>query len=976
MGRDWGRHFRQSPGVATASSEQDRSPIVRNGTDRVFGRAGPVSDAAGRPTRRTLAVTAVLTAFAIVTIGQYAATYWGSTFAAAYPILTWGVGALLLALPLALAVATAKRGLARIASLFAARDDSEHEQILIRVVLVFALMVYFHETIDPGSAPAGSIWAYWILSAGLCISWAFLLHIVCFPGRSVVRRVLAMNADLWINSLVMHVGAGLAAVMYPIYLWVTFGNGFRYGARYLVGSAAISLVGFGYVLWSTPYWQQTIGIGYGLLIALVCLPAYVVSLIRKLTEAKAAAEAASQAKSRFLATISHELRTPLNSIIGLTGLIKKSPLDSEQRSMVRSVRSSARTLLSLINNILDFSKLESGRLTAKDEPFDLYALIAEIESMFTVQARAKGLRFYVYVDPAVPPGLVGDPDHLRDVIVNLVGNGLKFTETGLVGVEVRTRPGGHDRVEVELKVRDTGIGIPEEKWETIFDSFSQADDTITRRYGGTGLGLSIVRQLVAAMGGTIGVSSEPGRGSVFAVHLPFGTHASVDYRVSAGDRDPVFIVTEDEAVYERIAAEVLRRRGRPVAVAGATRLSAAVQGAAGANRPIVLYDARSGQLTGREFARIVKAQIKRSPPILCLIRDAEEGGEGEERDYLSILKAPVDPDALANMLHVAGYVAGGVASISARPVAPTGPRRALTILLAEDNLVNRRVVSKILESAGHAVVAVENGEEALSALDDGSFDLVLMDLNMPEMSGPEAAKLYRFASTDKPHLPIIALTADATPEGRKRSEEAGMDDYVIKPVEPDDLLRIVDRWAAGESGQQAAPSAPSGGVPDGRAPAGATRAVREGGRERSGAEVADIGNVRRLRPAEEAPRPPIVDPSALEALRALGDGEEFVAMLAEDFLADSAETVNRIVDAVNSCDARGVRDGAHALRSSAAHFGARRLHGVCISVSGVTVGELMERGAALAAELHREFELVRVELARLLGPAPVVAAGE
>lgn len=920
---------------------------------RPEGGVAAAADTVGRRRRRTAVIALALAIFAIVSSVQYAAVFVGSRFAADHWIIVWGALALLIALPIALAAVVARVGLWRLAERFAARDDSEHEQILIRVFLVFTLMAYVGLAVEPNAFSSGAIWAYWILSAGLCISWGFLIHLACASERSVSRRLLAMNADLWINSLVLHVGGALTAVMYPIYLWVTFGNGFRYGARYLVISAAISLVGFGYVLWSTPYWQQAEAISYGLLVALVCLPAYVVSLIRKLTEAKAAAEAASQTKSRFLATISHELRTPLNSIIGLAGLIKQSPLDSEQRSMVRSVRSSARTLLSLINNILDFSKLESGRMTAKTEPFDLYALMAEVESMFTIQARAKGLRFGVFVDPAVPPGLVGDPDHLRDVIVNLIGNGLKFTESGRISVEIHGRAASGDRVEIDLRVVDTGIGIPEEKWDSIFDSFSQADDTITRRYGGTGLGLSIVRQLVGAMGGSIGVSSDMGRGSVFNVLLPFGTHAAVDYRISSGDRDPIFVVTGDETTYERIAAEVLRRRGRPIAVASPTRLAAAIQGAAGLNRPIVIYDERDAELNGREFARIVKTQLKRVVPIMCLIREADESAESAETvqlDYISSIDAPIEPEFLANMLHIAGYVAGGVASISARPVDPNLRRRALKILVAEDNLVNRRVVTKILESAGHSVHAVENGEEALAALDDATFDLVLMDLNMPEMSGPEAAKLYRFASIDKPHLPIIALTADATPEGRKRSEEAGMDDYVIKPVEPDDLLRIIDRWAAADP----APSV----------------------REAAPQEVAAADpKVHQLRAADDPARPPIVDPSALDALRALGDGEDFLRMLADDFLTESGQIIGRIVDAVDACDARGVRDGAHALRSSAAHFGARRLHGVCASVRDVTEGALMMRGDAFVADLRREFNLVRLELTRLLQPA-VAVAGE
>lgn len=950
----------RSKSGASAPAALDSGPPDPAGhlPDRNLGGGGAstsesgASDLVGRPSKKAAFVAAALAVFAATTVLQYLDLFVGSRFAVDHPILVWATLTLMILLPMALVVSGARLGLARIGARFAARADSEHEQILIRIVLVVAIMVYFHIAIDPATAPTGSIWAYWIMAVGICISWGFALHIVWFTNKSIVRRLLAMNADLWINSLVLYVGGALAAVMYPIYLWVTFGNGFRYGARYLVLSAAISLIGFTYVLTTTPYWQQSSAIGYGLLVALVCLPAYVVSLIRKLTEAKVAAEAASRAKSRFLATISHELRTPLNSIIGLTGLIKKSPLDSEQRSMVRSVRSSARTLLSLINNVLDFSKLESGRLTAKSEPFDLYALMAEVESMFTVQARAKGLGFSVYVDPAVPPGLVGDPDHLRDVMVNLVGNGLKFTEAGRVTAEVHLRVAGADRVEVEFRVTDTGIGIPDDKWDAIFDSFSQADDTITRRYGGTGLGLSIARQLVGAMGGSIGVSSEVGRGSIFNVQLPFDTHATVDFRISSSEHEPVFVVTGDGPTYERVAAEVVRRRGRPIAVADPARLAPMMQGAAGSNRTIVVFDERGSEINAREFVRLVKSRAKKQTPILCLIRESDEDAP-PPADYLSSLTAPLQPDLIANMLHAAGYVSVGVASINARPKLAPGQRRSLNILVAEDNLVNRRVVAKILESAGHTVDTVENGEAALAALDNGHFDLVLMDLNMPEMSGAEAAKLYRFASIDKPHLPIVALTADATPEGRKRSEAAGMDDYIVKPVEADDLLRVVDRWGGSETERMLGESGEEG--------------RRDGG---------EAGNVRQLRAFDAPPKPPIVETAALDALRALGDGNEFLRLLADDFLADSKRTIEDIVEAVSEGDTCGVRDGAHALRSSAAHFGARRLHGWCVAVGDVTESDLLSGGDKIVKELRGEFDLVQSELSRLLEPPTIVAAGE
>ena len=307
----------------------------------------------------------------------------------------------------------------------------------------------------------------------------------------------------------------MAAPWYLIYLWVTFGNGFRYGTRFLVSSAVLGAAGFALVIHVTPVWRDIPYVAYGLLAALVVLPAYVVRLIRQLTEAKAQAEAANRAKGRFLATVSHELRTPLTAIIGMGDMMMNTRLDGEQREMAATVNTSARQLLSLITDVLDFSQLEEAKLTIDQAPFDLHRVVCNTRLMLRGQARMKRLALRLVIDVDVPRRIIGDDRRLQQALTNLLANAVKFTERGAVTLSVRLV-----ETALEFRVSDTGIGIAPQHLDRIFDRFTQAEDDINRRYGGTGLGLAISRQLVELMGGAIGVSSELHRGSEFWITLP------------------------------------------------------------------------------------------------------------------------------------------------------------------------------------------------------------------------------------------------------------------------------------------------------------------------------------------------------------------------------------------------------------------------------------------------------------------------
>jgi two-component system sensor histidine kinase RpfC len=531
--------------------------------------------------------------------------------------------------------------------------------------------------------------------------------------------------------------------------------------------------------------------------------------------------------------------------------------------------------------------------------------------------------------------------------VNLCGNALKFTEQGRVWIEVSGAALDAKRTQLTISVGDTGIGIPKEKFAAIFESFRQADETISRRFGGTGLGLSIVRQLATLMGGSIRVDSEIGKGSVFTLDLPLPRSDAAVRRQVLTPGERVFIVGADAALAREVSAVVEAAGGKPVEIREPAALGPAVKLAAGgSSRPVVVALGSGRDAGAAEFAASMRDVLPGLSPLLVRIDDPATiaAAKAARLDYTAIISRAAVADALAPALYLTDLMALGV---SGRAPAERGAgknrKRSLRVLVAEDNVVNRKLFAKILETSGHQPVPAEDGEAALSELEKGGFDVALMDVNMPKMSGLEATKLYRFAHMDQPHLPILALTADATVEGRRLCEEAGMDGVALKPIEADELVRLVERYA-GESDE-------------------APQAEGEAAEDSASADDNKIA----MHPRHKAPLPPIIDTTAIESLRAIGGDADFFESLVDEFIADSAVIVERVGKAVAEDDAEGVRFETHALRSSAAHFGARRLHQLCVSVSGIGKGELEKKGEAFLAELKREYRLAVEELRRQTG---------
>ncbi|MEJ2619162.1 MAG: ATP-binding protein [Candidatus Thiodiazotropha sp.] len=752
------------------------------------------------------------------------------------------------------------------------------------------------------------------------------------PRSYKVRRIATMSFDVSMITLAMWWGGESTSMLYVFYLWISLGYGFRFGIPSLYFTSALSTLGFASVLLISEFWKEQQILGIGLLLGLLITTLYVALLLIRIESEKQRAEASSQAKSRFLANMSHEIRTPLNGVVGMTDLLARTPMGHEQREIMSTIQASAETLLNLIEEILDFSKIEAGKVEVKYSDLDLTELTDSVISMMKPTADTKGVELNCWIDLDISPVIKTDPKLLRQILINLLNNAIKFTDQGSIVLKVTP----YDSRDIEdpvqrlmFEVIDTGIGISESQQKRIFEWFEQGDDSLTRRYAGSGLGTTITKQLVELLGGSIGVESRLGEGSRFWFQIPaISSENPIDEESFQDVRVLLFtdLLSEEQDVLDGLQEWQLDVIVYSNLADGFLELL----NAAKVKEPydIAILDETHSELPDDDFVHTIRSEQSLDDLELICVTNYSSNLEKESRlchaGFSAVVTTPVTPEKVRHVLQYALKRKHG----SRKPPriftsADQGLAGDARILLAEDNPINQKVVKKILQLQGHHIQVVSHGQDAIDLLKEETFDLAILDLQMPDIGGIDIIKAYRLMQKQEPEVPFIILTANATREAAEECEAVGVDAYLTKPIRSAHLLDV----------------------------------VREVLGDNESAVLTDTIIDVPLRDANQEKCGRILDMTTLKGLESLSKDPGFMPHLADSFQHDSNLLLESMRQAVDEHDLKRFKDSAFAVADNASGIGAHSLMKACVTATHLEQAQFTEEGGKLLTQISSSFRL-------------------
>ena len=669
--------------------------------------------------------------------------------------------------------------------------NAELEQTFMRLLLVVSGLVYGLVVSTTGIFEEGYLDP--IIKVGYsytAVSIICILHVYFYPEGNKYRHSIYMSIDILVTSIVMHVFGKYGAPFFVFYLWMTVGNGFRYGYQELMLCAGLSLCCFLAVCVSTPYWRHEYYLAITGIMLLSIIPLYVALMLNRLQKEKERAEAASREKSRFLANISHEIRTPLNAVMGFSSMLGKADEKTEQLRIIAHINDASKSLMSLLGGVLDFSRIEAGHVQLKREQFDLYNLVYSVASMLSIQAEDKGVRFITDLDASVPVFVKGDSGRLRQVLVNLLGNAIKFTNIGEIRLRVSKQSQGLLVSRILFEVSDTGIGISSDMQSRIFERFQQADDSVQRKYGGTGLGTAISKRLVELMGGEIGLESKEFQGSRFWFDIPLPA-MSTRMQDKSNERMllPDFLV-------------ITRACRRDIGDSSAAGMQESVARAVGSYGDWSSFKAAKENMEGR--CLLVDCEGQDAGDLDELVRDARKSGaclisyhpntrlrEALLRTGFHVVLSSLE--YLDNALHYGACLQAGETAIKttedcAQQIAQYADLR---ILVADDCRLNRYVMKDMLNRLGVVPDVAVSGTAALERLRKQEYDIIMLDIQMPGLSGFDVIKEYRKLHPSAESVPIVVITGDATQEVYDECTQLGVSRFLLKPVDHRKLAHAI-----------------------------------------------------------------------------------------------------------------------------------------------------------------------------------------